>query len=113
MRGQPYHPPGSQSGTRSFRECTDEQTHPGEVWRSGTEYRAVLALKEKVLSPEHPDTLRACFDLARCLRADSEIREAVPFAQHAADGARKVLGLEHPDTKKYEQLRQQLLVKSN
>jgi hypothetical protein len=50
--------------------------------------------------------------LARCLRAKSELREAAPFAQRAADGARKVLGPEHPDTKKYEQLRQELLAKN-
>jgi hypothetical protein len=30
------------------------------------------------------------------------------FAQRAADGALKVLGPEHPDTKEYERLRQQL-----
>ncbi|MBV8215171.1 MAG: hypothetical protein JOZ08_18340 [Verrucomicrobia bacterium] len=66
-----------------------------------------------MLGPEHPDTLRTCFDLARCLRAKSELRGAAPFAQRAADGARKVLGLEHPDTKQYEQLLHELVAKED
>jgi hypothetical protein len=45
------------------------------------------------------------------LRAEGKTREAKTFAQRAADGALKVLGPEHPDTKKYEQLRQELTVK--
>ena len=69
----------------------------------------MLKLREKVLGPEHPDTLRTCFDLARCLRSESKVQEASMLAQRAADGARKVLGPEHPDTKKYEQLSQELL----
>jgi Tetratricopeptide repeat len=73
----------------------------------------VIELREKVLGPEHPDTLRSCFELAIRLRAQSETQEATAFAQRAAEGPRKAFGPEHPDTKKYEQLRQQLLVKSN
>jgi hypothetical protein len=65
-----------------------------------------------VLDPEHPQTLRTCFDLAICLRSENELQEASGFAQRAADGARKVLGPDHPDTKKYEQLRQELLAKN-
>jgi tetratricopeptide (TPR) repeat protein len=76
------------------------------------EYRAVLKLREKALGPEHPATLRTCFDLAVCLRAEGEVEKASAFAQRAADGARKVLGPEHPDSKKYEQLRQELLAKN-
>ena len=33
-------------------------------------------------------------------------------AQRAAEGARKVLGSEHPDTRKYEKLQQELVVKA-
>ena len=38
-------------------------------------------------------------------------RPASAFAQRAADGARKALGPEHPDTKKYERLLDELLAK--
>jgi hypothetical protein len=71
----------------------------------------VLKLQEKVLGLAHPHTLRTCYNLAVCLRSESEIQQASVFARRAADGARKVLGLENPDTKKYEQLLQELLAK--
>ena len=73
------------------------------------EYRAVINLREKVLGVDHPDTLETCFDLANCLRSEGKLQEASTFAQRAADGARKVLGPNHPETKKYEQLEQELL----
>jgi Tetratricopeptide repeat len=72
----------------------------------------VLRLREKILTPEHPETLRTCFNLAVCLRSEGEIQEASAFAQRAVDGARKVLGPAHPDTKKYEQFLHELLAKA-
>jgi Tetratricopeptide repeat len=77
------------------------------------EYRSVLTLREKVLGVEHPDTLETCFNLATCLRAEGKASEAKTFAQRAADGARRSLGPEHPDTKKYEQLRDELAAKQD
>jgi hypothetical protein len=35
------------------------------------------------------------------------------LAQRAAEGARKLLGPEHPDTKKYEKLQQELIAKTD
>jgi hypothetical protein len=57
-----------------------------------------------VTGPENPDTLSTCFDLAVCLRSESEIPEDGTFARRAAEGALRVLGPENPNTKKYEQL---------
>jgi len=71
----------------------------------------VIKLSEKVFGPEHHNTLEACFYLALCLHAEGSEGEALALAQRASDGARKVLGPEHPDTKKYEQLLQELLAK--
>jgi tetratricopeptide (TPR) repeat protein len=92
--------------------------HQGKGGEAETEYRAVLQLREKVLGSEHPDTLQTCFNLAQCLRAESartpgtdspaKNQEATGLAQRAADGARQVLGAEHPLTKKYEELLQEL-----
>ena len=76
------------------------------------EYRAVIILREKVLGVDHPDTLETCFDLANCLRSEGKTQEAKAFAQRAAEGARTALGSENTDTKKYEQLQQELLTKS-
>jgi hypothetical protein len=64
----------------------------------------VSSLREKVLGVGHPETLDTCFNLASCLRAEGKTQEAKVFAERSAEGARKVLGPEHPDTKKYEQL---------
>ena len=56
----------------------------------------MIRLREKVLGLEHPDTLRTCFNLAACLRSESETQEASAFAQRAADAARNVLGTRTP-----------------
>jgi tetratricopeptide (TPR) repeat protein len=87
--------------------------HEGKYAESEAEARAVLSQQEKVIGPEHPDTLSTCFILATCLRSEGKLEEANSFAQRAADGAKKVLGPDHPTTKKYEQLEQDLLSKSN
>jgi hypothetical protein len=47
------------------------------------------------------------------LRDEGKASEAKALAQRAADGARKSLGPEHPDTKKYEQLRDELFAKQD
>ena len=64
--------------------------------------REVIRLQEKVLGPENPDTLASCYDLASGLRHGGKVQEAKEFAQRAAEGARKVLGPDHPSTQKYE-----------
>jgi hypothetical protein len=46
------------------------------------------------------------------LRSEGQLREAIKLAERAAEGARNVLGSDHPDTKKYEKLQQELLVKA-
>jgi tetratricopeptide (TPR) repeat protein len=84
----------------------------GKYAEAEAEDRAVLQLREKVLGVEHPFTLKTCFDLAVCLRSEGKFEEAKAFARRAADTAQKVLGPEHPDTKKYEQLRQELVAKN-
>ncbi len=83
----------------------------GKYAEAAAEFRAVIKLSEKVFGPEHHNTLEACFYLALCLHAEGSEGEALALAQRASDGARKVLGPEHPDTKKYEQLLQELLAK--
>jgi hypothetical protein len=52
--------------------------------------------------------LRTCFDLARCSQARAETQEAIQFAQRAAEGGLRVLGPEHPETKKYQELEHRL-----
>jgi len=47
------------------------------------------------------------------LNAEGAEQEARELAQRAAEGARKVLGPYHPDTKKYEQLLEKLVAKED
>ena len=82
--------------------------HEGKYAEAEAEDRAVLALREKVLSPDHSDTLKTCFNLAVCLRAEGKNEEAATFAQRAADGARRILGEEHPETRSYQDLAAEL-----
>jgi len=53
---------------------------------------------------ENPDTLDSCYYFASGLTHRGKIQEAKEFARRAAEGARKVLGPEHPSTGKYEKL---------
>jgi hypothetical protein len=74
------------------------------LWSSATIWQNF----SRVLNPSHPETLRTCFDLARCSQARAETQEAIQFAQRAAEGGLRVLGPEHPETKKYQELEHRL-----
>ena len=70
--------------------------------------RELIRLQEKVLGTENPDTLDSCYYFASGLTHRGEIQKAKEFARRAAEGARKVLGPNHPSTRKYEKLLQNL-----
>jgi tetratricopeptide (TPR) repeat protein len=57
-----------------------------------------LAIKEKVLGPEHPDTARSLNNLADVLQARGDLAAARPLHERALAIKEKVLGPEHPDT---------------
>jgi tetratricopeptide (TPR) repeat protein len=58
----------------------------------------VLALRRKVLGPEHPDTLRAMNNLAAFFDKVGRREEALKLQEDVLALRRKVLGPEHPDT---------------
>jgi serine/threonine protein kinase len=66
-----------------------------------TEYKQVIELDEKVLGPEHRDTLNACYNYAYQLGQQGRIKEARMLGERAAKGAAKVLGATDPSTRKY------------
>jgi hypothetical protein len=66
--------------------------------------REVIRLQEKILGPDNPDTLDSCYNFASGLTRRGKIQEAKEFARRAAEGARKVLGPDHPSAHKYEKL---------
>jgi hypothetical protein len=65
-------------------------------------YSQVLALRLRVLGPDHPSTLAAMFNMSRLLKRQRRFEEAKKLAEEAVAGARKALGEDHPDTHKYE-----------
>ncbi len=61
-------------------------------------YRKALELRQKVLGPEHPDTLSGLNNLAVCLEKKGKRADAEPLYRQALELRQKVLGPEHPDT---------------
>lgn len=65
------------------------------------QYKEVIQLEEKVLGPEHRDTLNACYNYAYQLARQDKRNEAKVLAERAAKGAEKVLGTNDPNTREY------------
>jgi tetratricopeptide (TPR) repeat protein len=61
-------------------------------------FERVLAIREKVLGPEHPDTAQSLNDFATLLRLEGNRVGAQPLLERALAIREKVLGPEHPDT---------------
>jgi hypothetical protein len=57
-----------------------------------------LKAREKVLGPEHPDTLASANNLGRVLQRQGKHEEAEAMHLRALNAQEKVLGPEHPDT---------------
>jgi tetratricopeptide (TPR) repeat protein len=94
-------------GTVASRSSLDK-TLLAEGKDAEADMREVIKLQEKIIGPEHPDTLESCYNFASGLTHRGKIKEAKEFARRAAEGARKVLGPEHPSARKYEKLLQEL-----
>jgi tetratricopeptide (TPR) repeat protein len=60
--------------------------------------RRALAIQEKVLGPEHPDTAWSLVSLGVLLRAQGDLAGARLYCERALAIREKVLGPEHPDT---------------
>jgi tetratricopeptide (TPR) repeat protein len=61
-------------------------------------HRWALAIQEKVLGREHPDTLTSVNNLGLVLDRQGKYEEAEAMHRRASEGYEKVLGREHPDT---------------
>src|SRR5216684_1023813 len=57
-----------------------------------------MEIRQRVLGPEHPDTLTSMNDLATDLDDSGHYAEAEKLEREALDISRRVLGPEHPDT---------------
>jgi tetratricopeptide (TPR) repeat protein len=57
-----------------------------------------LEERERVLGPEHPNTLASVNNLAELLRSEGDYAGAEPLFRRALEANERVLGPEHPDT---------------
>ena len=63
-------------------------------------HERALAIREKVLGAEHPDTAESLNNLAHLLQDQGDLAGARPLFERALAIREKVLGAEHPDTAK-------------
>ena len=63
-------------------------------------YRRALEGRERMLGPDHPDTLISLNNLAGCLGTLGDPAAALPLLKRALDGSERVLGKEHPQTER-------------
>jgi Tfp pilus assembly protein PilF len=61
-------------------------------------FRRALQARERVLGPEHPNTLTSVNNLAFCLQAKGDAIAAEPLYRRALQAREQVLGPQHPDT---------------
>ena len=60
--------------------------------------KETLAIREKALGPDHPDTAKSLNNLAALYRAQGSYAKAEPLLERALVILEKVLGSDHPDT---------------
>jgi tetratricopeptide (TPR) repeat protein len=61
-------------------------------------YRRALEGRERVLGPEHPQTLTSVNNLAGLLESKGDLAAAEPMYRRALEAQERVLGPEHPQT---------------
>ena len=61
-------------------------------------YKQALAIHEKALGPDHPDTATSLNNLAKLYESQGKYAEAVPLCKRSLAIHEKVLGPDHPDT---------------
>ena len=59
---------------------------------------------EQTFGSESQDTIDAYGAMALSLERQMRLAQAKPYAERAVEGARKVLGRDHPRTRQYEEV---------
>jgi tetratricopeptide (TPR) repeat protein len=70
----------------------------GELAAARPLYERALAIRERVLGPDHPDTASSLNNLAGLLEDQGELAAARPLYERALATYERVLGPDHPDT---------------
>jgi len=61
-------------------------------------HEQTLAARERVLGPDHPDTLQSRNNLANAYWAAGRLDEAISLHEQTLAARERVLGPDHPDT---------------
>ncbi|SUE28942.1 Uncharacterized protein containing caspase domain [Nocardia farcinica] len=61
-------------------------------------YEQTLVERERVLGPDHPDTLAARNNLADAYHSVGRVPETIPLYERILVDSERILGLDHPDT---------------
>jgi tetratricopeptide (TPR) repeat protein len=72
--------------------------HAGDLRGARPWYERALAICEKLLGPDHPDTAEGLNNLALLLHDQGELAAARPLYERALAVRERVLGPDHPDT---------------
>ena len=72
--------------------------HAGDLRAARPLYEHALAIRERVLGAEHPDTAQSLNNLASLLWVQRELAAARPLHERALVIRERVLGPDHPDT---------------
>ncbi|CUS15720.1 unnamed protein product, partial [Tuber aestivum] len=72
--------------------------YKGKHGESEAVHRRVLEGSEKILGPDHPDTLTSVNNLATVLKTQGKYDESEVMHRHALEGREKILGPDHPKT---------------
>jgi tetratricopeptide (TPR) repeat protein len=70
----------------------------GQLKEAVETYQQVLAGRDQILGPEHPQTIASCSALASAHRASGRFKEAITLAERALASSERVLGTDHADT---------------
>src|SRR5207245_10174325 len=92
---------GTGDGQRAARLCNAAGRalqYAGDLHAAKPWLEHALAIRERVLGPDHPDTARSLNDLAILLRAQGELAASRPLCERALEIRERVLGPDHPDT---------------
>jgi tetratricopeptide (TPR) repeat protein len=71
--------------------------HDGKATEAVSRYERALALRERVLGPDHPDTLNTLGNLGNALLKADRIDEAVKAMERTLKAREEVLGADHPE----------------
>jgi tetratricopeptide (TPR) repeat protein len=80
----------------------------GKYAEADAQYKQIIEAEEKVLGPEHRDTLNACYNFAYQLGQQGKRDEAKALAERAAKSAAKVLGVNDPHIREYAKFLEEL-----